>query len=87
MTDSWFRADVFFDCPFCHKRSTESIIVGADRHDPVAVAEGIRKAAHPLTCQNCKRQAPHGTKTQIGINDLTPEELAKINLNPGSKLM
>ena len=79
MTDSWFKVDVFFLCPFCKQKSTETLLIAADRHDPAAAANGARNAVHPLTCQNCKKQAPQGIPTQVGINNLTPEELAKLD--------
>lgn len=78
MADSWFKGDVIYDCPFCRKRSCETVLAAADSHNPRAVAEKIQQAVRPLTCQNCRKQAPQGVKVDIGMNNLTPEELAEL---------
>lgn len=81
MTYNWFKAEVFFACPHCGQRSNETLIANASRHNPAAVAEGIRKAVAPLTCQRCKKLAPEGIRYDIGMNDLKPEDVSKLNLS------
>jgi len=78
--DNWFKAEVSFACPQCGQRISEVLIANASRHNPRAVAEGIRKVVAPLTCQRCKKPAPAGIRIDIGMNDLKPEDVAKENL-------
>jgi len=80
MTDRWYKADVVFDCPNCGKRSVETLIANASRHNPGGVAEGVRKTVAPLTCRVCNKPAPGGQQFQIGMNDLKPEDVSKLNL-------
>jgi hypothetical protein len=90
MADYWFRADLRFLCPSCKKESVETIIAASEnKHDPGAVATGVRDLIHPVVCQNCKAICPDGIQINLGINDLTPEELAKINIvgRPPRRLM
>src|ERR1039457_4444616 len=70
MIDHWFKADVVFDCPNCGKRSVETLIANASRHNPGGVAEGVRKTVAPLTCRVCNKPAPEGQPFQIGMNEL-----------------
>jgi len=86
MSDSWFKADVSFFCPNCQKVSVEQIIAAADKHNPDAVARAVREAISPLTCQWCKKVAPEGIKVQLGMNDFTPEELAKVKFIKGPSI-
>jgi hypothetical protein len=80
MTENWFKAGVFFACPYCGQLSSETLIANASRDNPSAVAEGIRKAVAPLICQRCKKLAPAGIQFEIGMNDLKPEDVAQLNL-------
>jgi hypothetical protein len=77
--DNWFRAELSFFCPSCQKTSAETLIAAADKHNPDAVADQIKQSTKPLTCKVCGTLAPEGIKVQLLMNDLTPEELAKIN--------
>jgi len=80
MADNWFKADVFFACPLCGQRSSETLFANASRRNPAGVAEGIRKVVTPLTCQRCKKLVSEGTQFEIGMNDVKPEDIAKLNL-------
>jgi hypothetical protein len=81
MSDNWFKAELSFACPHCGKQSRETLIANSSKHNPTAVAESIRKAVAPLTCQVCKKLAPDKIPYQIGMNDLKPEDVSKLNLN------
>ena len=78
--DVWYKADVVFDCPHCHQRSSETLLANASRPNPAGVAEGIRKVVTPLRCQVCKKAAPNQQPYHIGMNDLAPEHVSKFNL-------
>jgi hypothetical protein len=41
----------------------------------------IAKLVKPLICYLCKKPAPEGTSFDIGINDLTPDDVSKLKLN------
>jgi hypothetical protein len=78
--DHWFKAEVSFACPHCGQQSREPIIANAPRHDPNMVARGIQNGVAPLTCFLCKKVAPAGIRIDIGMNDLQPADVAKLNL-------
>jgi hypothetical protein len=80
MTDNWFKAEVSFACPHCGQRTSETLIANASRYNPSAVAEGVRKAVAPLTCQRCKKLAPAGIQYHIGMNDIKPADVSELNL-------
>ena len=81
MTDRWYKADVVFDCPSCGRRSCETIVANASRHNPRGVIGEIAKLVKPLACYLCKKPAPEGIPFDIGMNDLTPDDVSKLKLN------
>ena len=81
MTDRWYKADVVFGCPSCGRRSCEPIIANASRDNPGGVMGQIAKLVKPLICYLCKKPAPEGTRFDIGMNDLTPDDVSKLKLN------
>jgi hypothetical protein len=89
MSKYWFKADIRFLCPSCKKESIETVFASNTKHDVDAVAFKIKERVHPLPCQNCKAICPANVQIFLGINDLTPEELANINLggSPSGRVM
>ena len=80
MPDYWFKADLKFICPSCNKESMETVLTCAEtKRDPYAVAAAIKDRARPIACQHCKEICPDVAKVHLLMNDLTPEELSKIN--------
>jgi hypothetical protein len=89
MAQFWFKAEIKFLCPSCKQESIESIVASDTRHNPDAVAVTIRERVKPVVCQRCKAICPDGVQIFLGMNDLTPEELAKVKFIPppsGSKV-
>jgi hypothetical protein len=89
MPKYWFKAEIRFMCPACKRESIEMIFASDEKHDPGAVAIKIKERVHPLPCQHCKAICPGNTQIYLGMNDLTPEELSKINFggNPSGRVM
>jgi len=48
---------------------------------PLRLRRVSEKTVAPLTCQQCKKLAPDGIQYQIGMNDLKPEDVSKLNLS------
>ena len=79
MEKYWFKAELRFLCPSCMLESVKTIIVSDTRHDPSEVKQAIEERAKPIVCQWCKAICPDGTGIFLRMNDLTPEELSKID--------
>jgi transcription elongation factor Elf1 len=74
---SWFKADLQFGCPSCNKVSTETILVRARDLNAVSVAIVARVTP---TCQLCKAVCQVRVPFELVIKDLTPEELANLQI-------
>jgi len=79
---TWFKADIRFICPSCKQESVETVIASDTKHDPNAVARAIKQRVRPLVCQRCKAVCPADVQINLGMNDLTPEELANLKIGP-----
>jgi hypothetical protein len=85
MTEYWFKADLQFVCPHCKQTSSETVMTCAENnHDPQAVATAVKERCKPVVCQKCKNICPDGVQIQLFMNDLTPEELAKLKMGSNS---
>lgn len=76
---SWFKAELKFDCPSCNNASAETILARARDLDAVSVA--IVERVTP-TCQLCKAGCQDCVPFEIVIKDLTGEELANLRICP-----
>lgn len=81
----WFKAEIRFKCPSCGKDSYETIISSSTNHDPPAVGKTITENVKPV-CQHC-RATPDPKSAgliQLVLKDLSPEELAKLDIGSDS---
>ena len=74
---SWFKADLKFGRPSCNKVSTQTILARA--RDLNAVSVAILARVTP-TWQLCKAVCPLRVPFEVVIKDLTPEELANLQI-------
>lgn len=81
MQQSWFKAYLKFGCPSCGRVSTETILARARDLNavPIAIVDRVT-----LTCQLCNTACQDGVPFEIVIKDLTPEELADLQISDAS---
>jgi len=77
MQEHWFKVELQFVCPSCNKVSAEKILARAQNRTAGAIAIIERVT---IECQQCKAICSDPVQIQLLMKDLTPEELANLQI-------
>jgi len=83
MQEHWFKVELQFVCPSCNKVSTENILARAQNRTAGAIAIIERVT---IECQQCKAICSDAVQIQLLMKNLTPEELANLQIGPAGAL-
>jgi Pyruvate/2-oxoacid:ferredoxin oxidoreductase delta subunit len=78
MLSHWFKVELQFVCPSCNRVSIENVIARAKNKTAGAIAIIERLT---ITCQLCKAICSDAVQIQMLMKDLTPEELANLQID------
>jgi transcription elongation factor Elf1 len=77
MSDYYYAVYVSFDCPHCHKQSTEKILAASphpDAHENVAKEVSLLD----VQCEECGKAPTNGTQIHLDVEEASEEDAARI---------